>query len=136
MLTVTDSGEMHALSAFLNKTTPNNMRLGLYVNDVDIGDTTTTVDLTEASFTGYASVIMVGPSWVITGGAPSVAAYPVVIFEVSGVTAPQTVYGYYVTNSGSGELIWGEKFPTPELVDAAGQRISVAPRLTAKDESN
>jgi len=136
MLKMADSGEVAALSAFLNKITPQNMRLHLNANNVTLTDAMTVGSFTEASFPGYASVVLDGALWQITPGAPAVAAYPVVFFTCTGAVSPQTIYGYYITRDGAGDLMWAEALPTPQIITAAGNGLTVAPRLTAKDESD
>jgi len=136
MLKLTDSGEAAALATFVNKLPSQNLRLHLYKNNVAIKESTNVSELEEANFPGYASSLLTGSLWSVVAGSPSVAQYQSVSMVCSDGVSPQTIYGYYVTREGTGDLMWGEAFPTPQVILAPGNRIMVTPRLTARDESD
>jgi hypothetical protein len=136
MLKLTDVGEAAALATFVNKMPSQNLRLHLHKNNLVLRDSTNVSELVEADFPGYASSVLTGALWAISAGAPSVAQYQSVSMVCSAAVSQQTIYGYYVTMDGAGDLMWGEAFPTPQIISAAGNRIIVTPRLTARDESD
>jgi hypothetical protein len=78
---------------------------------------------------------MTGAVWNVLAGDPATAEYVEQLFICTvSPSSPQTIYGYYVT--GGGEIMWAEKFPIPQIIKMAGERIGIAPRLTARDESD
>jgi hypothetical protein len=136
MLKMANNGEATALATFVNNTAAQNMRLRLYTNDLVLLETMQVNDFFEASFPGYASIVLNGPNWQITPGDPSSAAYPTVAFVCTGSVLPQTIYGYYVTRDTTGDVMWAEQFGNPEIITSSGQSLTVGPHLTAKDETN
>ena len=126
-----------ALAAFVGKASPQDLTLHLYTNNLVLKESTIVSDLVQPTFSGYASAIMSGPSWTVVVGDPTVATFPDMPFLCNAPpSAPQTVYGYFVTRDGGSNLMWAEKFPIPQIISATGERIIVSPRLTARDESD
>lgn len=135
-LKVVNTGEVQALRCFLNAVSPENHRLCLYQNNTSITDVSTVSTFVDASFPGYAPVILVGATWVFVPGSPTQAEYPAVTFTCSANLTVQTVYGYYVMSDVTLELMWAEAFPTPQAIMALGQEITVVPRFTASDQTD
>lgn len=129
-MVVPNSGEELALKALVNHTAPQNLVLRLYSNDLTPAETDTAGTYTELAGSGYAAVTLTGSSWTVTPGAPTVASYAEQVFTFSG--AAGNVYGYYLTQSGSGLLVYAERFPgAPYNVLNVGDEIKVTPRITA-----
>ena len=134
-LRVTDEGEVIALKALLNHTAGQNLVLKLYQNNITPADTDVAGTYTECTFTGYANVTLKGGSWTVTPGAPAVASYAQQTFTSSADQAAQNVYGYFLTQLGSGTLVYAERFTgAPFVIQNLNDNIKVTPRLTAKDE--
>ena len=134
-LRVTDEGEVIALKALLNHTAGQNLVLKLYQNNITPADTDTAATYTECTFTGYVNLTLTGASWTVTPGAPAVASYAQQTFTSSADQAAQNAYGYFLTQLGSGTLVYAERFTgAPFVIQNNGDNIKVTPRITAKDE--
>lgn len=131
-LVVCNQGEGLALEAILNKTAGQNVRLKLFKSNTTPGETDTEATFTEADFTGYSDILLTGASWTVTPGAPSSAAYAQQTFTSSADQSSQNVYGYYLTQTTSGKLIWAERFSDgPYAIANNGDAIKITPTITA-----
>lgn len=130
-LTVQNNGEVVALSYLVNKTTPENLVLRFFTNNITPSETDTAATYTEANGGGYAAVNLTGASWTVTAGAPSSATYAQQTFTFTGpLTGNQNIYGYYFTRATTGDIILSEAFAvfTPA---ASGDNIKITPAITA-----
>jgi hypothetical protein len=128
-LLVPNAAETIMLANFLNKTAPQDLTLKLYTNNVTPAEADTEASYTEAAGNGYAAVDLVAANWVLTGGAPSSAAYPQVTYTFTGALG--NVYGYFVVQKVSGKLMWAEKFTNgPYNIQNNGDQIKVTPNIT------
>lgn len=128
-LVVPDEGERRLLEYIVNKSSPTNLVLHLYVNSVDLStETFTASSFTEASASGYAPVTLTGANWsVSTNNGVSNAVYNTSVTFAFGTG--QGVYGYYMTTTG-GAIVWAEEFPgAPFNLPVGGGEISVRPQL-------
>lgn len=131
---LTNVGEDRMLGLMLNKGSGyalGNVTLRLFKNNFtpSEGDGTST-GYTEATFTGYAGVILTGTSWGITPGDPTVAAYAQQTFTCSSATS-ESIYGYYLATS-SGGVVVAEAFSDgPYVVTNNGDLIRVTPQISA-----
>lgn len=126
-----NQGETIMLEAFINKTAPQSLVLKLFKNDVTPVETTVEGDLTEADFTGYASIALTPATWTTTAGAPSDVTYPQQTFASSANQAAQNVYGYYIVQTSSGKLVAAERFSSaPYVIVNNGDAIKVTPKIT------
>lgn len=128
-LVVPNNGEVRLLQYIVNKTSPTNLVLHLYTNDIDLSDDDfVTGDFTEATATGYASVTLTGAGWTAaTTSGVSAALYD------NGITfsfsVGQDVQGYYVTDT-SNNILWAEEFPgAPFSLPTAGGDIAIRPQI-------
>lgn len=129
-LLVPNNGEGDALAYALNKSTPENVVLRLYTNNITPAETDTAATYTEAAGFGYASVTLVGANWTIVEGAPSEASYAEQTFTFTGALG--NVYGYYQTRLTSGRIWLAERFTTgPFNIQNNGEQIKVTPKVTA-----
>lgn len=137
-LRVTDPGEEFLLDTIF----AIGYTLNLFKNDVESGLTTAqkeallVASFTVATFTGYAAINLTGGSWVTTQGAPSTATYAQQTFTCSGAGVAQTIYGYYVTRTTGGALVWYEYLNdahSSASVSSVGDAIRVTPSFTLKD---
>lgn len=127
-LVVPNAGEVRELELIVNKVPQADLVLGLFANDVTPGNATVLADLTEPAGAGYAPKTLAGAGWVITPGTPSQAAYPEQTFTFTGVPAPATVYGYFVTHGTV--LVWAERLAVPFPVTGAGDEVKITPKKT------
>jgi hypothetical protein len=104
----------------------------LFVNDIVPTTATALADLTEASFSTYAAepFTLIGTlqanfdgSIQVLQGAPLEWAGPA---DLTG----QTVYGYYVTNSGGTVLKTTYRFPSPVSLTGEHDVLTLLPGLT------
>jgi hypothetical protein len=116
------------------------MTLKLYKNDVTAGLTTsqkealTEASFTEANFTGYSAKTLTGGSWVTTQAEPSTGVYAQQTFTSSANQTAQSIYGYYVTRTSDGKLLWFERFAGPVSISLINDAISVTPTITLDDD--
>ena len=128
-LVVPDTAEVRLLEYIVNKSSPTNLVLHLYTNDVDLStESFNTGSFTEVSASGYAPVTLTGANWsASTNTGISSAAY------ATGITFSFTVgvdvQGYYVTNA-SNQIMWAEEFPgAPFTLPSTGGDIAVRPQV-------
>lgn len=108
-------------------------KLHLAMSAFTPGPGLTLAQLTEATFTGYAALAG-APGVVVPFVDPTSGLQIVQLpdpaggwhFSCTGATGlPQTIYGWYVTDS-AGVTLWGAQlFTTPVVVTAAGQGVDV-----------
>jgi phage baseplate assembly protein gpV len=128
-LVVPGVGEQIALAYMVNKELPSDLVLRIYANDVTPSNSDTDATYTEVSGGGYAAKTLAGASWSIAGSGPATAIYPAQTWTFSGGVG--NVYGYYVTRSGGGDLLWAERFGDgPYNVANAGDTVTVTPVIT------
>lgn len=128
-LVVPDAGERRLLEYIVNKSSPTDLVLHLYTNSVNLsGETFTTGSFTEATASGYASVVLTGAGWTAsTSSGISSALYDNGI--TFGFTVGQDIQGYYVTDV-SNNILWAEEFPgAPFQLPIGGGDIAVRPQL-------
>jgi len=124
-----NASEQVWLENILNITAPQTLLLKLYTNDKTPAEADTEADYTVAVGFGYADVSLTPGNWVLTPGAPTLAAYPQVIFTFTGALG--NVYGYYITQTTSGKIMWAERFPSaPHNVVNNGDQVKVTPKVT------
>lgn len=131
-ITIPSQGEI----ILLDSMTGFDMDLRLYTTDVTSGLTDAQIDaltessFTEATFTGYSAKTLTGASWTTTAGTPSTAVYAAQTFTCTSDGALQNVYGYYVTRSSDGDLIYFERFASPIQIQFAADALTITPRMT------
>ena len=120
-----------ALEALVNKTAPQNLVLNLFANNITPSNTDTAVTYTAATFAGYAPAAISGTGW--GSAASGVITYASQItFTCSTTGATNNIYGYYVTQTTSGTLVWAERDPAaPFGVTNAGDAIKITPTISA-----
>lgn len=94
----------------------------------------TTASFTEANFSGYSAKTLTAGSWVTTQADPSTAVYAQQTYTRTVTGAAQTIYGYYVTRTSDGVLMWFEDFTGPLTVTANGDAIAITPTFTLDDD--
>ena len=106
-LLVPNAAEAIIMENFLNKTAPQDLVLKLYSSDTTPAETDTVATYTETSGGGYTDEALTAATWTVTPGNPTTAAYPEITFAFTG--AAGNVYGYYLVQAVSGELVWAER---------------------------
>lgn len=135
-LVVVNAGEQALLQ---NGLTGVAYMLRLYKTDVTAGLTPAQIDaltqaaFTEATFTGYAAQAVATGGWTITQGNPTRAVNVEKQFTRSSTGTAQNIWGYYVTRTSDGALIWFEQFPAPVVVEFLNDRVDVTPAITLDD---
>lgn len=134
-LLVQNSGENLLLQwAIKDTSTPENLTLKLYSNNVTPAADDVAGDYTEATFTGYAAETLSRASWgsVATNGSGKA--------EISygsalswDATSAQDIYGYFVVGATSGTLVYSEKFATARALDN-GSNLTFTPKITLASE--
>lgn len=128
-LVVPDSAEVRLLEYIVNKSSPTNLVLHLYGNDLDLStESFSTGSFTEISASGYAPVTLTGSNWTAsTSTGISSAVYGTGI--TFSFTVGVDVQGYYVTNT-SNQIMWAEEFPgAPFTLPSTGGDIAVRPQV-------
>jgi hypothetical protein len=108
-------------------------RLHLYQNNLAIAFGTLIGALTEATFTGYASIANMWSG----AGAPAATAPGAIqttnpqTFTAGAIGVSNNIYGWYVTEAGSTALAAGGLFVGgPFAINTAGQTITVTVQVT------
>lgn len=127
---VPNAGKGLAIKAFLNHTAPQDQVLKLFVNNYTPVDGSTAANFTEMSTQGYASKALTGTSWTPDPGPPYSAVYAQQTWTFDGTGGATTVYGYYVVQAGSGELMFAERFGTPPTIASNGDQIKLTPTIS------
>ena len=124
-----DAGEVRLLEYIVNKTSPTNLVLHLYSNDVDLStETFTSASFTQPTAAGYSSVTLTGAccNASTTAGVSTALYDEAVTFNFS---AGQDVQGYYVTDV-SNNIMWAEEFPgAPFQLPSGGGDIAIRPQV-------
>lgn len=119
-------GDRTFLENVLQVTTPPTQQLRLFTAVSPAIDANTIAShFTEATASGYATATLSRASWVVS--ATGTATYPQVTFTL---TAAETVLGYYLTEFGSGTLLWCEQLDAPIVVPGGGGTINVDLSIT------
>ena len=71
-----------------------------------------------------------GTSWTPDPGPPYSAVYAQQTWTFDGTGGATTVYGYYVVQAGSGELMFAERFGTPPTIASNGDQIKLTPTIS------
>jgi hypothetical protein len=131
-LLVPDVGEARLLANALNKATPANQTLKLFVNDVTPGESDTAATYTAAAGGGYADKTLTGSSWTVASvGGVTTASYAEQVFTFTGVlTTNPTIYGYFVVDAADGVLLWAERAGSTFVPTNNGDTYKVTPAIT------
>jgi len=128
-LLVPNAAEVIIMENFLNKSAPQDLVLKLYGSDTTPSETDTNASYTEISGGGYAAITLTPANWVVTPGSPTAAVYPEQTFSFS--SAVGNIYGYYVVQAVSGDLLWAERFTNgPFNIQNNGDEIRVTLSIT------
>lgn len=130
-LLVPNIGEEKILEYALNKASPEDLMIRLYVNNITPSESDTAVTYTEASGFGYTSIQLTPADWTISMGNPTTATHSQVTWVFTGALG--NLYGYYITKKISGDLMWAERFTNgPYNIQNNGDELRVTPRFSAE----
>jgi hypothetical protein len=112
----------------LNNTPATNVKLHLYNNNHTPAQSDVLSMYTESTAAGYSAFSLPGSSWTFaTSAGTSSAAYAQQTFTFS---TSDSLYGYYITDAGSSNLIFVEGFVgAPFAVPVGGGTIDVTPKI-------
>jgi len=106
--------------------------LRLFTAPTTVSKTRVFGDFTQATFTGYAGVVLATATWATAAVTANVAAatYGANVVFTKGVGAAQTIYGWYLTDAGNTKLYACALFASgPYTVTNPGDAITVVPTL-------
>jgi hypothetical protein len=133
-LIVPDVGELYVLAAWIAGYPPSNLKVYLYQNNYTPVQGSVVGSFTEATFSGYASVsFTLGTPTEVSNKAKSVATAASVFTHNGGGTA-NTIYGYYVKDGTTGDLVWAERFGSSQIMTNNGDQISIPCQITCDSE--
>lgn len=106
----------------------NGVKVHLFQNNIVPTPATILTDLVEATFDGYAASAAVTWGSVVVDPAGNAVVYgDAKTFTMTGSTTPNTVYGYYVTNSAGSTLEYLELFDSPVGFGGPGTTLVLLP---------
>jgi hypothetical protein len=128
---VPDVGETLLLKYMINHTPADNAKMHLYVTKTtapaegDVLGDYTSVELSDPLYTASS---LPGTLWTVaTVGGTTTGTHPRVHFSIS-TTA--SVYGLFVTNNATNELLWAERFDAaPFNIPSGGGLIAIDPAV-------
>lgn len=125
---VPSSSRARMLASIVNKTSPEDLVLKLFTNDIVPRDDDDNLSYAEATGFGYAPITLDGKKWRDEKGPPVSVQYAQQVFSFTGPIGK--LYGYYLVQEKSQKLMWAERFSDgPYHVVYAGSKIEVTPRL-------
>lgn len=127
---IAEGGLSAILQAITNKDAANeDLKLGLFSNDVTPAIADVIGTYTAATFTGYSAITLTGASWSVTLADPVLISYAQQTFQSSADQAAQTIYGYYLFRGTTLDLLGAERFSISQVVQFNGDTIKITPRL-------
>ena len=109
--------------------TPPSLELHLFVNQWNMSPDAIAGNFVECSAPGYAPVPLLPANW--TGSTVNGVAtyqYPTVAFNFTSAGSPaQTIYGHWIGDSVTGNVLWGQTWLAPYVIPAGGSTIYLAP---------
>jgi hypothetical protein len=103
--------------------------LHLFVQPWNVTADTTVSQLTECTAPGYSPVVLTPSLWVgSTSQGVALYQYPTVPFIFTGPGSPtQTIYGHWIEDSVTGDLLWGLTWLAPYPIPSIGSTIYLSP---------
>jgi len=106
----------------------------LFENNITPDQDTVFGDFVEATYIGYAAqpqnfgaAAIVAHKGTIVGTAP-------LSFVVTTTGSPDTIYGYLVADANTGEVVYAERFASPQVMENAGDTINITLKFTGNSE--
>lgn len=129
MIELSTLGEIDILSYFVNKSTPEDIKLKLFVNDMVPQKDYTIQNFIELSQGFYDDVSLIPANWEyhlaeLEGKPTNVLIYPTVMFNVRSFVG--TIYGYYGVGTRTGALKFYSAFAEPIKCSTEGADIKAS----------
>jgi len=134
-LVVPDVGELIILDALVAGDTLAAFECRLYQNNYTPVQGSVIGSFTVATFSGYAA------DWCAFGSATTVSNKAKIVgttdveFTHNGGGTSNTIYGYYVVDTVSGEVVWAERFAASQAMANNGDKITITLALTLFSEN-
>jgi hypothetical protein len=130
-LKIPDLGIVYKMTLLQTNFETDALEIHLYQNNYTPTTSSVLADFTAATFDGYIPQTISGwSSPTVTAHVGLIQATAVVFTKAAGAT-PNSIYGYYVTDSGGTTVLWAELFSTgPFAMSATGSTITVTPTMT------
>jgi hypothetical protein len=120
----TQRGEKIALQNLVNQSAPQTLILRLYSNNKTPTETDVATDYTEVVGYGYTSTTLTPNNFTFVEAIPTTATYPTITYTFTGAVG--YIYGYFVTQASSGNLIFANRFTNaPIQIANDGDQIRV-----------
>lgn len=78
----------------------------LFSNNVTVDGTQDHTSFTEATFTGYAAVLLADPGASVVTAHIAAVTYAAALFTIT--AGSQNIYGWYITNAGGTRAYWAQ----------------------------
>lgn len=133
-LIVPDEGEIRLLDMLVNAVGMTNVRLRLFQNNITPDQDSVYATFTIATFSGYADTT---PAM---GAASTVSHKGKIVdgsarnFTHNGGGTANTIYGYYVVDTGTSKVLWAERFSSSQSMAANGDNIAITLAFTLNSE--
>lgn len=102
----------------------------LFVNNHTPGVGSTLASFTEATYSGYAAILVAAADWnvsAVVGHVGDLEA-PAIVFRNTS-TAARSAYGYFITDPTGTQYVAAARFDEPPMVVAIGDAFTVDPIL-------
>jgi hypothetical protein len=133
-LKVPDVGEIIILKALRAGTGLSNWFVLLYDNNYTPVDSSVYANFHEAVYTGYiAQAVNFGVPTTVSGKAKMVGTAQL-NFTVTVSGSPNTIYGYLIGDTLSGEVVYAERFASSQVMQNAGDTIGITLAFTGSSE--
>lgn len=121
---VPNEGELDLLTILRAELTPV---LRLYKNNYTPVAGSVLADFTQADFSGYPAggIALTYAAAATNGSGQAAMAADEEVFEHDGGGTANTVYGYYIVNTGTNKVIKAEKFDAAVSMGVLGDKITV-----------
>jgi len=106
-------------------------KLKLFQNDFHPSAFSVAADFTIADYTGYGDKTIAAADWnpIIQPDGSAGIVGPGEFFDATGTATPNTIYGYYVTDSAGTSVLWAERFDAPVGITGPGTGFTMVPQL-------
>lgn len=138
VLIVPDTSELILLDKMLRRLSNNDadFELRVFTNSDEPDSITTASDLTEATFSGYVVKTLNRSNFlaaVTLGNGDAQIVYDTEQVWTVGATGQQ-VYGYYILERSTGDLLWLERIGATTL--NAADKLKITPALTLRSRKD
>lgn len=137
MATFTSKGLREMGKNFLGITSYVPKKLKLYVNDLDFNVNTVRSDLTALSSTRYSAPLINPDDWIGVESEGVVRfEHFTIVLQLNAYSGGITLYGYFVENVDTTDVMWIEKFDSPMVYPADGLRITINPVYRSENDDD